>query len=666
MFALRHRSRCSFLATMGFFSRKETYDSYTPSVSSSRTSRNRSLHRKTSKEAIQSYRGSISNSSVHTTSTAATRKDLFDRSGQGSGGDSSNSDPKSLHAFEKSTFGFRNQSQSSVGTIRKPKFNSSSAANFAPKQKVRSLNEDEESPLPSTRSSVYRLPTPPDPSPSSSRIHDVPRPTPLDGSITKPYGDSQPFATTEIPTADKPPVRHHSSLPPPTDRMGVTYRSPIVPSTKEATSLSRTDTNLKSSRQSIQAYQELLSNVNVHAAAAANYKDPFVPSGQALPTPSSHNASKPSRQSIQEYQELLSNANIHAAAAASSATFSPSVPVKSFYPSPADRMGTIPRSRSGTVTAKGKKSMLGFMTDFLNSNKRPEISTPYDQVHLTHVGFNSSTGEFTGLPKEWQQLLQDSGISKSDQEKNPLAVMEIVKFYQEGGGDVWDKMGHAPAPGSSRSPPIPGTTQLAAYPGLSKSVDDSFVPTVSVSIILHGHLLTVQSGRRCRLRKRPTLPVACTVHLRLTHQHHTALRRLHRSLRSLTSTGPTLNDQYPNRLAVTHSPAQTLLRTGALRGHRRQSRRPPENHPTLRPRILHLSHKLLWPRTARRQSVGLLSLLQHHSSRVRLLQAWQRPRVRLQGDVRRKRKTKQTTLILSSGCSRFAQMQILRDYIAIS
>jgi len=32
------------------------------------------------------------------------------------------------------------------------------------------------------------------------------------------------------------------------------------------------------------------------------------------------------------------------------------------------------------------------------------------------------------LPKEWQQLLQDSGISKSDQEKNPLAVMEVVKY----------------------------------------------------------------------------------------------------------------------------------------------------------------------------------------------------------------------------------------------
>ena len=78
----------------------------------------------------------------------------------------------------------------------------------------------------------------------------------------------------------------------------------------------------------------------------------------------------------------------------------------------------------------------------MTTQKKPEISTPYDPVHLTHVGFNSSTGEFTGLPKEWQQLLQESGISRSEQEKNPQAVMEIVKFYQETrGGEVWEKMG---------------------------------------------------------------------------------------------------------------------------------------------------------------------------------------------------------------------------------
>jgi p21-activated kinase 1 len=229
-------------------------------------------------------------------------------------------------------------------------------------------------------------------------------------------------------------------------------------------------------------------------------------------------------------------------AASSTTAFSPPPAVTSFPHSPVDRMGTVPRSRSGTVSAKGKKGMLGFMTDFLNSNKRPEISTPYDPVHLTHVGFNSSTGEFTGLPKEWQQLLQDSGISKSDQEKNPLAVMEIVKFYQEGGGDVWDKMGHAPAPGSSsQSPPIPGTAH-PAFPGLSKSVDDNFVSTVSVPAIPHSSILTVHSGRRYLFRKRFT-PPAHMVHPHLIPQQHIALHHLHRSLRSLISTGLTLNEQ---------------------------------------------------------------------------------------------------------------------------
>lgn len=125
----------------------------------------------------------------------------------------------------------------------------------------------------------------------------------------------------------------------------------------------------------------------------------------------------------------------------------PNAPPPPPPPAAASLSGTM-RSRSGTTATKSKKGMFNFMSDLLNSSKRPEISTPYDPVHLTHVGFNSSTGEFTGLPKEWQQLLQESGISKSEQEKNPQAVMEIVKFYQESRGDtsVWDKMGTIAAP----------------------------------------------------------------------------------------------------------------------------------------------------------------------------------------------------------------------------
>ncbi|KAG8735223.1 signal transducing kinase of the PAK [Ceratobasidium sp. 414] len=82
-----------------------------------------------------------------------------------------------------------------------------------------------------------------------------------------------------------------------------------------------------------------------------------------------------------------------------------------------------------STATKGKKSRFSFINRFLH--KTPEISTPYDPVHLTHVRFNSSTGEFTGLPTEWPQLLSDSGISLLEQERNPEAVMEVMKFYQE-------------------------------------------------------------------------------------------------------------------------------------------------------------------------------------------------------------------------------------------
>lgn len=192
-------------------------------------------------------------------------------------------------------------------------------------------------------------------------------------------------------------------------------------------------------------HQELVSDVNLYADAAAKCKDPFIFSKQTPPPPSlsQHSASKPSR----------------------------------------NRDRNLSVSNPKLVTRKDK-GILSFMRDFLNSNKRQEIDRPYDPVQITHVGFNSSTDEFTGLFKESQKSLQDSEIIKSDQEKDLLAFMEIVKLYNQGGGDVWDKVGHAPAPGSSRSPRMVPGAGHAAYPGRSKSVDDSFVPTVCVFLPL--------------------------------------------------------------------------------------------------------------------------------------------------------------------------------------
>lgn len=123
--------------------------------------------------------------------------------------------------------------------------------------------------------------------------------------------------------------------------------------------------------------------------------------------------------------------------------------------------GVTPQSSSRTLRGgagpEGGRNTLksvfgGFvnsMSDVFTQQRKIEISTPYDPVHLTHVGFNSDTGEFTGLPREWQTLLQNSGISKEDQAANPQAVMDIVAFYQDatqnGEEDeaVWKKFGGA-------------------------------------------------------------------------------------------------------------------------------------------------------------------------------------------------------------------------------
>lgn len=125
-------SLCSSSASMRSSSKKETSDSNTPSGPSrrSRTSINGVLHHRTSKATIQSYQGSISNSSVHTT-TAVIYEDRFGFSEQGAppsvfhhfpdsynGQVSYISDDKSIHSFEKQDFGTRNQSQSTVCTTR--------------------------------------------------------------------------------------------------------------------------------------------------------------------------------------------------------------------------------------------------------------------------------------------------------------------------------------------------------------------------------------------------------------------------------------------------------------------------------------------------------------------------------------------------------------------
>lgn len=122
---------------------------------------------------------------------------------------------------------------------------------------------------------------------------------------------------------------------------------------------------------------------------------------------------------------------------------------------------TPPRSDLGTdspkqrysdetngLKAKRKTGFSSFMNNLVGTPRRLNISAPENPVHVTHVGYNYDTGEFTGLPKEWQRVLADAGISEQEQKKDPKAVADIVRFYKESNDRqsedaIWHKFDNA-------------------------------------------------------------------------------------------------------------------------------------------------------------------------------------------------------------------------------
>jgi len=57
----------------------------------------------------------------------------------------------------------------------------------------------------------------------------------------------------------------------------------------------------------------------------------------------------------------------------------------------------------------------------------PSVSSPYNIKHQVHVDFNSDNG-YRGLPKEWEELLKGSNITKEDVLENPDLVLDVLEF----------------------------------------------------------------------------------------------------------------------------------------------------------------------------------------------------------------------------------------------
>ncbi|KAL6709880.1 signal transducing kinase of the PAK [Coniothyrium glycines] len=155
---------------------------------------------------------------------------------------------------------------------------------------------------------------------------------------------------------------------------------------------------------------------------------------------------------------------LHAHTADQPARFKPSLRQSASFNSLAKRMDTPPsgtksprnRYSDDGETAKKRKSDGGkkkgafsaFVSNMLGSPRRPTISTPTNPMHVTHVSIDNETGEYTGLPKEWQRMLQQNGITENEQKQHPQAVMDVVNFYKENAEKseedaIWDKMGPA-------------------------------------------------------------------------------------------------------------------------------------------------------------------------------------------------------------------------------
>ncbi|KAF9898011.1 signal transducing kinase of the PAK, partial [Lobosporangium transversale] len=185
--------------------------------------------------------------------------------------------------------------------------------------------------------------------------------------------------------------------------------------------------------------------VSPQAERDAGHAPPRVPPSKKGPPP----PQKPSRQNDYRQDSFRSSDNTITL----NANYSP----KSSYGRSHHYDSSSDYAPSNRSTFKGVFSnIVNSMSDLLSSDKKMEISSPYNPVHLTHVGYNLDTGEFTGLPKEWQQLLQESGISKQDQAANPQAVIDIIGFYtdsQEGKQNdaVWKKFGHSAEPKTAKS-----------------------------------------------------------------------------------------------------------------------------------------------------------------------------------------------------------------------
>ena len=88
--------------------------------------------------------------------------------------------------------------------------------------------------------------------------------------------------------------------------------------------------------------------------------------------------------------------------------------------------------KSVLISFKTEEDMYAWKDDL--ESRAPALKTvslPQSFTHEMHVGFDAMTGDFTGLPSEWENLLKGSAITQEDIQNNPEAVKNVLAFYSQ-------------------------------------------------------------------------------------------------------------------------------------------------------------------------------------------------------------------------------------------
>jgi tRNA A-37 threonylcarbamoyl transferase component Bud32 len=83
------------------------------------------------------------------------------------------------------------------------------------------------------------------------------------------------------------------------------------------------------------------------------------------------------------------------------------------------------------VACKNDSELYSWIDEIYTKCPFTGVSSPTNFTHKVHVGFDPTSGEFTGLPDEWAKLLSSSAITKEDFTKDPQAVVDVLDFYSK-------------------------------------------------------------------------------------------------------------------------------------------------------------------------------------------------------------------------------------------